>query len=757
MNILSRNHLWKEVVVRIVFPAIVFVGLYVLAMFCFILPTMRENIIARKKEMIKELVQAGWSTLMVNHEQEQKGELTRLEAQRRATYRLRYMRYGKDLKDYFWINDTQRRMVLHPYLPELEGQDLHDYTDPTGEHIFVRFAEVAEQQGEGYVQYMWQWKDDPRRVVPKLSFVKLFQPWGWVLGTGVYIEDVDAEIAAFTWKLTAVVLAILAVAIISLSFIIGYGVRTGRLRRLAEESLDRERNFSRRLIDTAQAIILVLDPQCRIVTFNKYTEKLTGYSLEEVKGKCWIEVFIHESQQDSIQEAFEKTLRGIHSQGYINPITVRDGREIFIEWYDDELKDADGKTFGILAIGRDVTARLQSERERRQLQEQLHQAQKMEAIGQLASGIAHDFSNLLMVIMGNLANLRRLTTDNPPAQRELDMMAEAVEQASGITKSLLTFSRRLPTEMKSQSVAEIVETSAQMLRRLLPAVIDLRVEIDENTRPTRIKGDSAQLQQVILNLALNARDAMPKGGTLRIATSLGQSISDQETTDTKAHPIDGVWITVTDTGTGMPQEMIERIYEPFYSTKPRGQGTGLGLAIVLGIVQGHGGRIEVDSEVGRGTCFKVWLPILHAEEQDTAASFSDQQVSTGRGQRILLAEDHPYVRQIMATSLEADGYRVTSVADGDAAMLYYRANADTVDLLVTDMDLPGRSGIACLREMRADGFRRPAILISGSVGLEVEEQLDEYTLLLRKPFQMADLNRLVGNLLQGVGAVEAES
>ncbi len=752
----SRNHLWKEVVVRIVFPAIVFVGLYVLAMFCFILPTMRENIIARKQEMLKELVQAGWSTLMVNYQDEQRGDFTRAEAQRQAINRLRQMRYGKDLKDYFWINDTQRRMVLHPYLPELEGRDLHDYTDPTGNHIFVRFAEIAEQKGEGYVQYMWQWKDDPRRVVPKISFVKLFRPWNWVLGTGVYVEDVDEEIANLTWKLTAVALAILAVAIVSLSFIVGYGVRTGRLRRLAEESLDRERSFSQRLIDTAQAIIVVLDPQCRIVTFNKYTETLTGYKLEDVKGKNWLQTFISEAQQESIQEAFDKTLAGQHSHGYINPITVRDGREVFIEWYDDELQDADGRTFGILAIGRDVTARLQSERERRQLQEQLHQAQKMEAIGQLASGIAHDFSNLLMVIMGNLMNLRSQLADNDTAQRELNMMAEAVEQASGITKSLLTFSRKLPAEMRPLCVAEMVETSGRMLRRLLPAAIDLRVDIAEEARSLRIKGDGTQLQQVILNLALNARDAMPQGGLLRIA--LDQSPPDIQGTSGESADsvVGGAWISVTDTGSGMPQEVIDRIYEPFYSTKPRGQGTGLGLAIVLGIVQSHSGRIEVDSEPGRGTCFKVWLPIPRPEDLEPVTVY-DRRVSVARGQRLLLAEDHPYIRQIMATSLEAEGYQVASVSDGDALMRYYKANADAIDLLVTDLDLPGRTGLACLREMRADGFDRPAILISGSGGMEIEEQLDEHTLLLHKPFQMADLSRLVGNVLQRTEAEEAES
>jgi CheY-like chemotaxis protein len=290
---------------------------------------------------------------------------------------------------------------------------------------------------------------------------------------------------------------------------------------------------------------------------------------------------------------------------------------------------------------------------------------------------------------------------------------------------------------------------------LLPAAIDLRVEIDERVRTLRIKGDSTQMQQVILNLALNARDAMPRGGELRVTAELHDAALAGHGQGTAENTTAGVRISVCDTGTGMSPDVLDRIYEPFYSTKPRGQGTGLGLAIVVGIVQSHHGRIEVQSEVGRGTCMHVWLPLARPDEPEPLAS-PHKTGFGGRRPRIVLADKHPYIRQIMATTLEAEDYRVIPVSDGEALMRYYGANVDKIDLIVVSMDLPKRTGLACLADIRNDGFGRPVILINGAGDMDAEEQLDQQTLLLRKPFQMADLTCLVGNLLRRAGQEEAE-
>ncbi|NLX24296.1 MAG: response regulator [Phycisphaerae bacterium] len=404
-------------------------------------------------------------------------------------------------------------------------------------------------------------------------------------------------------------------------------------------------------------------------------------------------------------------------------------------------------------LRQEIADRIRVEEERRTLQEMLHEAQKMEAIGQLAGGVAHDFSNLLTVILGNLDIMLDRLPDQSIVQNAASVIQDAAEQAVSVTRSLLAFARKLPCDKKPIRLRDVVQSSYRMLRRLLPSAVEIVVE--EASEPLWMEADPTQLQQVVLNLAINARDAMPDGGTLRISISAGEPPRDPESPQAAMKP-PCVCLAVADTGMGMSEEVQMRLFEPFFSTKPRGQGTGLGLAIVHGVVERHGGTIEITSEMGHGSSFRLWFPCIeppavpdHAETHSVAAR--------GRGEVILVAEDDPFVRDTFSSILHQLGYEVVVVADGLALLDKWRTEQRRVRLIITDNDMPGRSGIDCSRVLRDEGVPIPIIITTGTLDDAVKVPHDGKTLVVRKPFHMDELAAVVERLLQAGGSSETDS
>lgn len=278
----SPRPYWQHFAVNIISPAILTFALFLVVIFAVILPTMRRNIIERKKEMIRELTQAAWSELVSLHEQERRGTLDRAGAQAAAAGRIQAMRYGDDGKDYFWISDTETRMVMHPYRPELNGQSLMEYSDPAGKKLFVEYTKIVRAQGDGYVEYLWQWKDDEQRVVPKLSYVKGFAPWGWIVGTGIYLEDVRAEISQMIRRVWQVSLGISGVIALLLAYIAKQGLDLERRRWTVEMALrDSEEKYRLLVEGTTEGVLLVL--QDRPVYANRTLLDRLGYSPEEME------------------------------------------------------------------------------------------------------------------------------------------------------------------------------------------------------------------------------------------------------------------------------------------------------------------------------------------------------------------------------------------------------------------------------------------------------------------------------------------
>ncbi|UCC13581.1 MAG: response regulator [Gammaproteobacteria bacterium] len=369
---------------------------------------------------------------------------------------------------------------------------------------------------------------------------------------------------------------------------------------------------------------------------------------------------------------------------------------------------------------------------RSRLEAELLQSQKMEAVGRLASGIAHDFSNLITAIRGFATLARERLSPEHPARRSLARVEEAADQAQGVTRGLLTFSRKSASEKKPVDLVAQVQEDARWFRRVLPGTV--RLNLDPGSQPeVWVLGDRGQIQQVLLNLVVNARDAMPDGGEVTI------KIDTDPKTEHESEP--RVTLSVTDTGAGMDPSVLQRAVEPFFTTKGSEAGTGLGLSVVHGIINDHGGSLRIDSLPGEGTEVKLSLPVVPAPvARDEGSSEEGNEVS-GSG-TVFLAQGHPYVRDILVTALEDAGFRVSPATSCPAFRSLYSDGDLRPDLIVLDNDLPDGCGVNCLEKIRAHGYAGPAIILAHELSPEVEGGLDADVMLLHKPVRVGDLRRL---------------
>jgi nitrogen-specific signal transduction histidine kinase/ActR/RegA family two-component response regulator len=405
------------------------------------------------------------------------------------------------------------------------------------------------------------------------------------------------------------------------------------------------------------------------------------------------------------------------------------------------LRDDKGRLIGTTGTAQDTT-------ERTRLEEQLRQAQKMEAVGQLAGGVAHDFNNLLTAIIGHLGLLRTNEKVTPEMAESLAEITQAANRAANLTSQLLAFSRRQVINMQPLDLQEVVTHLTKMLRRLLGEHIV--VQLDLATEPLTFNGDAGMMEQVLINLSVNARDAMPGGGTLRIASGSETRIGRKVETQTKAiQPAVYAYLEVSDTGAGIAPEILPRIFDPFFTTKEVGRGTGLGLATVFGIVQQHGGWIEVESEVGAGSRFRVYLPRVQ-DKPPGKAVVGTPLAGRGQGEVILLVEDEPAVREVGLRALRRQGYRVLEADSGKAALEIWAEHRAEIGLVLTDVIMPGGiSGVQLGRLLLEQKPGLPIIYTSGynreiaGQDLPIEEGLN----YLAKPYDLEKLFSIVRQAL----------
>jgi PAS domain S-box-containing protein len=371
--------------------------------------------------------------------------------------------------------------------------------------------------------------------------------------------------------------------------------------------------------------------------------------------------------------------------------------------------------------------------ERRSLEAQLAQAQKMESVGRLAGGIAHDFNNLLTAILGYVDLMQGALSDRDPISRHAQQIRRAAERASMLTRQLLAFSRKQFLQPRVLDVNAVVEESSQMLRRLISENIELESKLDSAL--LRVKVDPSQLQQVLMNLAVNARDAMPRGGTLSISTANVRLPSGLLERDPEVEPGPYVMLTVTDTGVGMDGRTRARIFEPFFTTKRVGEGTGLGLSTVYGIVRQSGGHVVVDSEPGRGSRFAIYLPAVTEVVDERAPETRPVEATTGH-ETVLLVEDDGMVRSLAVEALRLKGYRVLEAGDGREALAKAQQHGAAINLLITDVVMPRMTGRELAERLSSTQPDMRVLFMSGYPGsLGTQAGLLENAIdLLEKPF-----------------------
>ena len=470
---------WQSFILRFVIPIILTIALYVLAIFFMLIPLIEKNSMDRKREMIQELTRSAWNILAKLENDERNGLLTREEAQQHAIDQIGSLHYGLEMKDYFWINDMQPRMVIHPYRSDLNGQDVTNYTDPDGKYIFREIVEIVKKNGAGFVAYKWQARDNKYNIVPKLSYVKGFEPWGWIIGTGMYIDDVKIEIA----------------------------------------------EINRNVLLFSGSILLVM--------------LLLMGSILSISYKA------HLQQQEA-------------------------------------------------------------ETELHQAQTSLAMSEKMASLGKLSAMVAHEINNPLAGILsyarltGRYLEQKESCAVHIETLREnLTLIANEAKRCGNIVKNLLQFARQSVCDVGLAHVNEIISVSTRIIEHSAK-MRNITLKTAPGQGDDLLQCDAGAIQQIMVALIVNAIEASPENSEIIVATDCGNA--------------EHVILRITDCGCGIPKHNLEKIFEPFFSTKESNKSLGLGLAAVYGIVRRHAGTIKVDSTQGSGTTFTIRLPRRHVPE-----------------------------------------------------------------------------------------------------------------------------------------------
>jgi PAS domain S-box-containing protein len=481
------------------------------------------------------------------------------------------------------------------------------------------------------------------------------------------------------------------------------------------------------LIDTANDAILVIDAETGIVLeANARSAAFLGRPTREIVG-ARAESIVLESDREAYREVLKTTLEGTAVAGMEMRLNHSDGHTIAVE-VNASLTEFEGKKI-VQGIFRDI-------RERKRLEEEVRQTQKMEVVGRLVGGIAHDFNNLLMVILTQIAKVYSLSSQ-PQILEHAETVRIAAEKAASLTKQLLAFGRRQVLVLQVLDLNEILGELKEMLSTLPSEQIQLMMM--PSSRPLPVKVDPGKIEQVIMNLAVNACDAMPSGGLLKIRTAQVSRPSSEASATSHSAPY--AMVEVTDSGCGMDAETKAHVFEPFFTTKPIGKGTGLGLSTVYGIVKQSGGSIEVDSVPGEGATFRVYLPIVEQPASPRKAPKVSRPATTG-SETVLLAEDQPSIRNVLREFLESEGYKVLEAQNGNDALEIAKHYTGSIDVLVTDVIMPQLRGIELAKRLTEVHPDICVILMSGySEDALVENRLlsERNMTLIQKPFDPEEL------------------
>ena len=501
---------------------------------------------------------------------------------------------------------------------------------------------------------------------------------------------------------------------------------------LSEELLKASERKYRSLVESIPDIIFALDLKGAFTYVGPRWEKILGHDEGEVLGRYFID-FAPAEDHSLLLNVFQEVRNEYKSlENVLWRYFRKDGQPRYFSGSTAPLLDESGKLIGTMGIARDIT-------DQKRLEEQLLQAQKMESIGNLAGGIAHDFNNFLGGILGYASFLVNKLSPDDPLYHSVSCIQRSAQQASELTKQLLGFARRGKYQVKPINCNVLIQDLVHLLERTIDKRITLVTDLDPHLN--LIEGDEAQLQQTFMNICLNARDAMPLGGVLRIISTNQTILPHSREGLPEKKKLEVVKIAFTDTGGGMPSDVKSQIFEPFFTTKEPGKGTGLGLSMVYGIIQNHGGRIDVKSELDRGTTFELFFPsnpVMPLQEVDQSSW--KRKPSKGQG-TILIVDDQEIIRQLGIDILEDAGYNVLAAASGEEAIEMYQRKQEEIVLVILDVVMPGLGGKETFSKLKAMNPMIKVLLSSGfsadgEVGEIIKEGASGY---VQKPYKDDEL------------------
>lgn len=822
----SKTPFLQKISTKIAAISIIVALFFVLTVFGILLPVMEQELIQSRRDSLRALVDVAFSLLREYDQRVQDGEFSVHDARQRFISRIQSMRFQN--QDYFWVQDATLpypTIIAHPAEPSLEGEVADgerfntafamQFGDngsvvriPQGNKNILQAATEVAVGGGGFISYDWP-KPTPdgltEEYYPKQSYVKYFQPWGWVIGTGLYFDDIKADMARLQrsifflagalFGLTAL-MTVVALRNITrpLEALMRYsrevasgnldaavaGQVTGEFSHL-KASTEAMVQALRRSLREAQA---KKDEAFREAEKSKQAEKALRQSeerfqlvMDATRDGIWDWDVLAE-QNSYFNPGYYMMLGytpgefSMHSQSWSELIHPED-REMVLRIHQDCIEDRcedfkvvyrmrgkDGQWRWILgrgkAVARDETGRAlrlvgshvdiseakQVEEERQRLLEQLLQAQKMEAVGNLAGGVAHDFNNLLQAIGGHVQLMLARTSPDEPDHDRLRTISRAVERGGQLVQRLLLFGRKMESQRRPVDLNQEAREVSLILDRSILRMVTIELRLANGLWP--VNADPVQIEQVLINLGANAADAMPDGGRLTIATENVELEQGRLRECPDMLPGRYVLLTVSDTGFGMTADVLEKIYEPFFTTKEVGKGTGLGLSSVYGIVQSHGGCIFCASEVGQGTIFRIYLPAMEegtALVQPVASTQALDQAVMGDRQVILVVDDEDDLRELTVEALHGFGYASLVASDGQKALDIYAEHKERISLVLLDLNMPGMSGQRCLRELlRMDPGVKVLVVSGNAMGSQINKVLRDGAVgFIGKPYQLVAL------------------
>jgi PAS domain S-box-containing protein len=490
-------------------------------------------------------------------------------------------------------------------------------------------------------------------------------------------------------------------------------------RKRFETELKNAKEYAENIINTAPVLICGLSPDGTARFVNPAAINISGYPAAELVGKNWWRLFYPGETYKQAERIISQAARGkVTNQETV--LTAKDGTPRIISWSSMNHCAADGSVIELIGIGLDVTAQRTAEEVRTKLETQLHQSQKMEALGSLAGGVAHEFNNLLGAIMGYTELARMELGDQHSSAQKLDQVLKASERAKDIIQQILTFSRRQELKREMMGLQRVVDDSLRIIRQMVPEKVEIIVDIPPDTAP--IFGNIAQLQQALLNICTNAAQAMPENGGRIVISQKNATVTREMASDRMALP-EGPYsvLTITDNGAGMETATLDRVFEPFFTTKGPGKGGGLGMPVVHGIMKSHDGGVMVQSELGKGTTVFLYFPIRSTPAAAKPVS-AKPAMPGGHGERILLVDDESSLLAVGSKILDRLGYKVTACTSGNEAIEAFRQNPNEFELVITDLTMPGMTGIDladALLEVREDV---PILLATGYIEESIRDQ-----------------------------------